>query len=234
MAKNYYAILGVEPNATIDQIKKAYRELVKKWHPDFYGPDSSPFLKIKEAYDVLSNPKRREAYDRSLKEKKENQYRIRTYPEYRNRSRSPVEPLIPRKQNFSVNKLKMSGHIRRLERYSGYFLYRFTNCISPWERWQAQTRNTIEVEIHLSSTEAQKRKTFEIDLPIQMTCPLCNGFGFVGFAQCFRCHGSGQIEKTIPLSISLPSNLFRDTSRIIPLDSVGLPNYNLLVHFLID
>lgn len=65
--KNYYQILGVQPNATYQDIKKAYRELAKKYHPD-KNPESREghhdrFAEIAEAYAVLSNLKKRRAYD---------------------------------------------------------------------------------------------------------------------------------------------------------------------------
>ena len=68
MAKNYYAVLGVLPTATIGEIKSAYRSRVKQFHPDHYGRNSAPFLRIQEAYEILVDPASRGSYDRSLKE----------------------------------------------------------------------------------------------------------------------------------------------------------------------
>jgi len=64
MAK-LYEILGVEVNATKADIKKAYRSLAKKYHPDKKGGDEEMFKQIQKAYDVLGNDKRREHYDRT-------------------------------------------------------------------------------------------------------------------------------------------------------------------------
>ena len=63
---NYYFILGIDTDATDTEIKDAYRKLVLKYHPDHFGDDSSPFLKIQEAYQVLSNPDLKRKYDNSL------------------------------------------------------------------------------------------------------------------------------------------------------------------------
>lgn len=62
MAKNYYDILGVEKKATKDDIKKAFRKLAQKHHPD-KGGDESTFKEITEAYSVLGDDKRRREYD---------------------------------------------------------------------------------------------------------------------------------------------------------------------------
>jgi molecular chaperone DnaJ len=62
--KDYYQILGVAKGATPDDIKKAYRRLAHQHHPDKTGGDDARFKEINEAYYVLSDPKRRESYDR--------------------------------------------------------------------------------------------------------------------------------------------------------------------------
>jgi curved DNA-binding protein len=59
---NYYDILGISPDASQDQIKKAYKELVKKNHPD-KGGNSEQFKLINDAYDTLKDPAKRQQYD---------------------------------------------------------------------------------------------------------------------------------------------------------------------------
>lgn len=63
MAKNYYEILGVEKGANDDEIKKAYRKLAHKYHPDKAGGDEAKFKEINEAYQVLSDKQKRAQYD---------------------------------------------------------------------------------------------------------------------------------------------------------------------------
>ena len=64
--RDYYEVLGVERNADADTIKKAYRKLAIKYHPDKNPGDKAAEEKFKEAaeaYDVLSNPEKRQKYD---------------------------------------------------------------------------------------------------------------------------------------------------------------------------
>ena len=62
MTKDYYKSLGVARNASKEEIKKAYRELAHKYHPD-KGGDAERFKEINEAYQVLSNDEKRAQYD---------------------------------------------------------------------------------------------------------------------------------------------------------------------------
>ena len=63
--KDYYKIMGVEPDASADDIKRAYRKLARKYHPDVSDePDAEDrFKEIGEAYEVLKDPAKREQYD---------------------------------------------------------------------------------------------------------------------------------------------------------------------------
>lgn len=63
MAKNYYEILGIEKSASKDDIKKAFRKLAHKYHPDKKGGDEAKFKEASEAYGILSDDKKRAQYD---------------------------------------------------------------------------------------------------------------------------------------------------------------------------
>ena len=63
MSKNYYDVLGVSKTATQNEIKKAYRELCKKYHPDKHGGDDTKIKEINEAYSVIGDEQKRKEYD---------------------------------------------------------------------------------------------------------------------------------------------------------------------------
>jgi molecular chaperone DnaJ len=67
--RDYYEVLGVAPDAKAADIKRAYRQLAKRYHPDISGGDrTASFREVTRAYEVLRNPERRRTYDTALRE----------------------------------------------------------------------------------------------------------------------------------------------------------------------
>ena len=65
--KEYYEILDVEEDASQDEIRRAFKQLAKRFHPDLNKDDPNAedkFIKLKEAYDTLKDPEKRKYYDR--------------------------------------------------------------------------------------------------------------------------------------------------------------------------
>ena len=66
MAKSFYEVLGVSKDASQDEIKSAYRKLARQYHPDLHPGDeeaANKFKEVSEAYETLSDPQKRAAYD---------------------------------------------------------------------------------------------------------------------------------------------------------------------------
>mgnify|MGYP000326080981 CR=1 FL=1 len=66
MPRDYYIVLGIQQGASSSEIKKAYRNAIKRYHPDKIGESADPqkFRAAREAYEVLSDPEKRQRYDR--------------------------------------------------------------------------------------------------------------------------------------------------------------------------
>jgi molecular chaperone DnaJ len=65
--RDYYDVLGVSPDAGAAEIKRAYRQLARRYHPDISGEDrAGSFLEVSRAYEVLRDPERRHSYDARL------------------------------------------------------------------------------------------------------------------------------------------------------------------------
>ena len=68
--RDYYDVLGVGADAGADEIKRAYRQLARRYHPDISGDDrTAAFLEVARACEVLTNPNRRRSYDASLRDR---------------------------------------------------------------------------------------------------------------------------------------------------------------------
>lgn len=94
--KDYYKILGIDKNATADQIKKAYRKLARKFHPDVSKDSDAEkkFKEVGEAYEVLKDPEKRKLYDQygadwktgKQQEEYQKQYQQQQYKQYQGQS----------------------------------------------------------------------------------------------------------------------------------------------------
>jgi molecular chaperone DnaJ len=66
--RDYYEVLGVAPDAGAAEIKRAYRQLARRYHPDISGEDrTGDFLEVARAFEVLGDPQRRRSYDMALR-----------------------------------------------------------------------------------------------------------------------------------------------------------------------
>ncbi|HCY87405.1 MAG TPA: hypothetical protein DHV36_19890 [Desulfobacteraceae bacterium] len=100
MPKDYYLVLGISSKATQDDIKEAYRRLVKEYHPDRFGEDHAPFLAIQEAYSVLSDPIRRKSHDTLVSNRKNKTVGTATHQMGKESERFRPEPLRSVNQRF--------------------------------------------------------------------------------------------------------------------------------------
>ncbi len=234
MPKDYYLILGVTSDATLDDIKDAYRRLAKEFHPDHYGDNHSPFLAIQEAYSVLSDPIRRQCHDLSVLNP-EKKPKPRYGQTVRPSPRRHVEPLIPEQKptmNLGMANPESSFHSYR-PLFDELFDRLFSN-VSQASQPKSEPLPNLNIVIPLTQEQAFLGGQIKVLLPAERMCPSCSGQGFVGRYQCRRCKQEGHLSGDDPVIINYPSGISNNHAVQIPLDTYGIKNRYLTVHFQIS
>lgn len=227
MAKNYYAILGLTTDATADEIRDAYRRLVKEFHPDHYSGDKRTFLDIQEAYSTLSVPSRRMAYDEKIERKS-----IRSYPEYKKDiSRPQPEPMIPEERPLNIGDISLTRSFRTFTPSFDEIFDRLWSNFSSLSQPKSRAIQNLTLEVPITPEQARSGGQARILVPAQAHCPSCRGFGGIGPYECARCAGEGMIVGDFPVSISFPPGLSGDHTVLVSLDRFGIKNLYLAVNF---
>lgn len=167
---DYYEILGVSRDASIEEIKKAYRRLARKYHPDLNPGDKvaeKKFKEINEAYEVLSDPKKREQYDRFGKTAFEGF-----------EGGQGFEGFSTRGFDFGFEDV-------------------FSDFFRAFRQEDVPLRGAdISTSIDISLEEAYSGTTKSISIRRETTCRSCNGTGAESSSICSRCGGNGSIKQS--------------------------------------
>ncbi len=229
MRKNYYLILRLAPEATIDQIRSAYRRRALELHPDLSGVETDQFLELQEAYDVLSDPARRAIYDREAEE----------IPIRRMNAARPAETVIARRHRAEPLTTAQSP-----AGFEGKSLLRSFETFSPsldeiferlWSNFNLLTRpkaerlESLAVDVPLSPQQAFAGGEVRILVPARLICPACRGHGSIGPYECSHCEGQGAVTSEYPVTVSYPAGLQRDYIVRLSLDRFGIQNFYLTV-----
>jgi molecular chaperone DnaJ len=221
MPKNYYLILGVSPKANQDKIRKAYRSVAKKYHPDAGGSDANThkFLEVKEAFDVLSDKTKRRLYDAE---------RISKTPV--DHSRSKFSSSSPRcyqsypSHDFYEQRLSLIKE----SLFDDFFADSF------YRQPQKRHHSNITLDILLSATEAHTGGVFLLSIPIEEKCRRCGARGHARGFICHACQGHGHVMSEQKISLKLPPDIRHGTKASISLDSIGLKGIKLFLSIHID
>lgn len=167
MSKDYYKILGVDKNASEDEIKKAYRKMAMKYHPD-KNPDNkdaeSKFKEAAEAYDVLSTPEKKSNYDRY------------------GSAGGPSGGYNGGFGGFNMDDIFSNfGDI-----FGNAFNQRYGG-----KRPQSRGGN-LRIKVSLTIDEILKGANKKIKYKRQDKCKTCDGKGGTDVRNCIPCNGSGQ------------------------------------------
>jgi molecular chaperone DnaJ len=171
--KDYYDILGVSKESSPEEIKKAFRQLARKYHPDVNPGNKEAeekFKEVNEAFQILSNPQKKSQYD-----------------QYGSSAFSQEDMAGFRNSEFNFNDLfSGSGFGDLFELFSGGRNRR--------EEYEEGNDLRYDMEIALEEAFSGIKKTIEI--PVNEVCKKCNGLGAEEkhLKECSKCHGSGRIK----------------------------------------
>jgi len=170
MAKNYYDILGVDKKATKDDVKKAFRKLAQKYHPD-KGGDETKFKEITEAYSVLGDEKRRREYD--------------TYGQsFQGGGGNPFE-------GFDFSGFQQGG----MEFDLGDIFGDLFGGRGPRQR----RGRDISIDIEVSFKESIQGGTRQVLITKIGKCDICSGSGAkpgTELESCKTCNGAGRVHES--------------------------------------
>jgi len=232
MAKrDYYEVLGVGKNATEEEIKKAYRKLAVRYHPDKNPGDKSAeekFKELGEAYEALSDPQKRAAYD---------QYGHAAFdPRARASSGGGYAYTGGFHDPFDIFREVFGGTSIFEEMFGGgggegARLQRGSDLRYDMEISLEEAARGCEKEIHLTKLDlcdrcdgaggepgAQRRTCGTCGghgqviasrgiFSIRQTCPRCEGAGYIIDRPCTQCQGYGRREKNSKIKIAIPAGV---------------------------
>lgn len=192
--RDYYDILGVGRNASVEDIKKAYRQLARQYHPDVTKEDrksaEEKFKEISEAYEVLADPEKRRLYD--------------TY------GHTGVSGQF-REGRFSWGDFSHFGDLRDIfgdfggfggfgdegtDFGTGFLEFLFGQRGNSRGRRQSRGQS-LRFDIEISLEEAASGVSREIAIPHSVKCDACNGTGAKDgkVTNCTTCNGKGQLSR---------------------------------------
>lgn len=202
--KDYYQILGVKKDAKPDEIKKSYRRLARKYHPDVNPNDKSAedrFKEVQEAYDILSDEKKRKVFDRF------GYYQDNLDPNSPYGSGAAASGTSP---GFDFSGFDFGTGSTRTDAGGSSFRDIFSDLfggsggsagVRPEPeppRPMPKRGRDIEMPLALSFEEAVTGLTTNITVNRSEQCSRCNGAGDTGgpVVTCTTCKGSGQVQRT--------------------------------------
>lgn len=194
-SKDYYSIMGVPRDASEQDIKKTYRRLARKYHPDVNPGNKSAEAKFKEinaAYEVLSDPEKRKKYDQFGDKWQYAEQFAGAQPGAGGWDFSQAGDRASHFEGADVDLDSIFGNL-----FGGGF------------RRQARPRKgeDIEYPIEVTLEEAYHGTTRNIALQSQEPCPGCRGTGRIQNLPCSVCRGAGVVVKTKRLEVKIPSGV---------------------------
>lgn len=195
--KDYYKILGVDKKSTKDEIKKSYRKLSKKYHPDVNPDGDEKFKEIAEAYEVLSDDNKRKQYDNPNPFSGGN-HGFNGFDDIFNhfRSRQNTNRNNDRVVNFEITPVdSFKGGPKEIIYQSRHSC---TTCSG------SGGKGNICDSCGGSGKQVRKMGTGFFTQVIETTCNSCGGRGKILTEVCYDCHGKEYKENIKKMNINIP------------------------------
>ena len=197
--KDYYKILEVEENASDDDIKKSYRTLSKKYHPDMNPDGTEKFKEIAEAYEILGDKTKRAQYNTS----KTNPYAGTPFQDIFNSMFTQQNPNVRQRKSVPDKIIKLQ--VSPIESYKGVektlYYVRDLGCNvcngSGGDQQQCTTCNGAGFQIRQFGTGFMVQQ-------VRTQCQTCGGKGYTLIHKCYYCDGRGTKPHSNEVKITLP------------------------------
>jgi molecular chaperone DnaJ len=201
-SKDYYALLGVKKTATSDDIRKAFRKLARKYHPDVNPGDKKAeerFKEISEANDVLSDEKKRKVYDQvGFYSDQIDPAQAEAYARQQSQgSQSPVDFGGFDFSGFQGGAGPQQGAgSQSWGSFKDIFSGIFSGAQQPQRPRGPQPGTDLEYQATVDFWTAIRGGQARIQVNRQETCPICHGQASTGGPmQCPECNGTGQVTQ---------------------------------------
>ena len=245
--KNYYEILGVEPDASNDVIKSAYRKLARKYHPDIAGESGvEKFKEVTEAYETLSDETRRKRYDILLgifnynKSKADRATQKEAKKAYQQTARQEEVFKSAERQQSSTKKEETNN----FQNIFNEFLDGLKTKPQPQPKPKQKTEHrpingsNITTDVVISMIEAMSGVSKTVNILSTQECTNCHGRPFANGMNCPVCDGKGVVSQHKKITVKIPANVKPNSKIRIPSEgnkgSYGGKNGDLYLNVVIE
>jgi DnaJ-class molecular chaperone len=214
LRKNHYLTLGVTPNESAAGVREAFRDIIKRYHPDRIGAERLRFFQeIIEAYHVLADPERRSRYDCELFDKEGvlRQSFIGEAHDNLPQSRTILRAVTLRDAPFEAALALISGRLKERDPAAA------ADC------------RPLNARVILRPEEAAQGGVVVLEVPSCTPCARCGGSGCDGVFACEACDGEGLIEDQEVVRLQIPAMVSDGALMNVPLRGLGVHNFYLRV-----
>lgn len=220
MKNNFYEILGVTPDSELSEIKSAYRTLARKFHPDIAPDCLEKFKQINEAYETLSNERKRMQYNMLFgfykKGVNNSEFESSSFEAFRrgvnfNEKTSAPPPSSKKQSEQKKDCKKENKNFDKKEREERSFFDEFFPSSSKSVKTPPQDGADLYAEVFISIPEANNGVSKIVNILHTEQCPKCRGRKFINGACCSECNGTGEKNRQRKITVKVPAKVKNET-----------------------